>query len=69
MATRWGIVSAGKISHDFSTALATLPTTEHHIVAVAARQLSRALVFAKLHGIGKAYGSYVELAKDTNVGK
>ncbi|CAM5123489.1 unnamed protein product [Natator depressus] len=29
MATRWGVCSAGKISHDFLVALGTLPATEH----------------------------------------
>jgi dihydrodiol dehydrogenase / D-xylose 1-dehydrogenase (NADP) len=37
MATRWGIVSAGLISHDFTNALTTLDPSEHAIVAVAAR--------------------------------
>ncbi|XP_067001941.1 trans-1,2-dihydrobenzene-1,2-diol dehydrogenase [Anabrus simplex] len=67
MATRWGIASAGKISHDFVTALSTLPSEEHVVVAVAARQLERAQEFAKLHKISKAYGSYEELAKDNNI--
>nr|CAD7197741.1 unnamed protein product [Timema douglasi] len=67
MATRWGIASAGKISHDFVTALSVLPLAEHVVVAVAARQLSRAKDFAKLHNIKAAYGSYEELAKDPNV--
>nr|CAD7435799.1 unnamed protein product [Timema monikensis] len=67
MATRWGIASAGKISHDFVTALSVLPQAEHVVVAVAARQLSRAKDFATLHNIKAAYGSYEELAKDPNV--
>ncbi|XP_012263314.1 trans-1,2-dihydrobenzene-1,2-diol dehydrogenase-like [Athalia rosae] len=67
MATRWGIASAGKISHDFATALATLPTGEHEIVGVAARDLSRAKVFAKLHNVSNAYGSYQDLANDRDV--
>nr|CAD7578544.1 unnamed protein product [Timema californicum] len=67
MATRWGIASAGKISHDFVTALSVLPLAEHVVVAVAARQLSRAKDFATLHNIKAAYGSYEELAKDPNV--
>ncbi|CAD6226814.1 GSCOCG00005926001-RA-CDS [Cotesia congregata] len=67
MATRWGIASAGKISHDFTNAVATLPNNEHEVVAVAARDIKRAEEFAKLHRIKKAYGSYEELAKDTDV--
>lgn len=68
MATRWGIASAGKISHDFTTALATLSDKEHQVVAIAARDLVRAKNFAKLHKIRKSYGSYEELAKDPDVG-
>jgi len=67
MATRWGIASVGQISHDFTTALSTLPDKEHKVVAVAARDLPRAQAFAKLHGVDKAYGSYKELAQDPNV--
>lgn len=69
MATRWGIASAGKISHDFVTALSTLPSEEHRVVAVAAQQLDRAQTFATEHKIPNAYGSYEELAKDRDVGK
>jgi dihydrodiol dehydrogenase / D-xylose 1-dehydrogenase (NADP) len=69
MATRWGIASAGKISHDFVTALSTLPLEEHRVVAVAAQQLDRAKTFAAEHNIPNAYGSYEELAKDADVGE
>uniref|UniRef100_A0A250XYP4 Trans-1,2-dihydrobenzene-1,2-diol dehydrogenase n=1 Tax=Castor canadensis TaxID=51338 RepID=A0A250XYP4_CASCN len=67
MALCWGIVSAGLIASDFVTALSTLPRSEHQVVAVAARDLSRAKEFARKHDIPKAYGSYEELAKDPNV--
>ncbi|XP_015977884.2 trans-1,2-dihydrobenzene-1,2-diol dehydrogenase [Rousettus aegyptiacus] len=67
MALRWGIVSAGLICSDFTTMLRTLPRSEHQVVAVAARDLSRAKEFARKHDIPKAYGSYEELAKDPNV--
>ncbi|KAI1294786.1 Trans-1,2-dihydrobenzene-1,2-diol dehydrogenase [Halotydeus destructor] len=67
MATRWGIVSAGKISNDFCSALRTLPATEHQLVAVAARSLTSAQTFGQRHHIPTAYGSYLELAQDTNV--
>jgi dihydrodiol dehydrogenase / D-xylose 1-dehydrogenase (NADP) len=69
MATRWGIASAGKISHDFVTALSTLPPEEHQVVAIAAQQLDRAKIFAAEHNIPVAYGSYEELAKDPDVGE
>ncbi|KAM7015728.1 trans-1,2-dihydrobenzene-1,2-diol dehydrogenase-like [Tautogolabrus adspersus] len=67
MATRWGICSAGKISHDFTVALKTLPPEDHQIVAVAARKLEDAQEFAKKHSIPKVYGSYEELARDPDV--
>lgn len=67
MATRWGICSAGKISHDFSVALRTLAPGEHEIVAVAARYLQQAEEFARKHNIPRAYGSYEELAKDQDI--
>ncbi|PSN53383.1 hypothetical protein C0J52_03796 [Blattella germanica] len=57
----------GKISHDFVTALSTLPLEEHQVVAVAARQLDRAVKFAEEHNIPQAYDSYEEIANDPNV--
>lgn len=67
MALNWGILSAGKISHDFCCGLSTLPQADHKIVAVAARSLKSAQEFADLHEIPVAYGDYLELAKDPNV--
>uniref|UniRef100_A0A8D0DHS9 Trans-1,2-dihydrobenzene-1,2-diol dehydrogenase n=1 Tax=Salvator merianae TaxID=96440 RepID=A0A8D0DHS9_SALMN len=65
--TRWGICSAGKISHDFLVALKTLPPEDHKVVAIASRDLSQAQEYAKKHGIPKAYGSYAQLAEDPDV--
>ncbi|KAK7099402.1 hypothetical protein V1264_003545 [Littorina saxatilis] len=67
MATRWGICSAGLISNDFCSALKSLPSSEHEVVAVAARQKENAEKFAEKYGIPTAYGSYEDLAKDPNV--
>ncbi|XP_070832868.1 trans-1,2-dihydrobenzene-1,2-diol dehydrogenase-like [Chaetodon trifascialis] len=67
MATRWGICSAGKISHDFCVALRTLTPDNHQIAAVAARDLQHAEEFAKKHNISRAYGSYDELARDPDI--
>lgn len=67
MATRWGICSTGKISHDFTVALKSLPTKDHQVVAVAARKLDDAKGFAQTHSIPHAYGSYEELSRDPNV--
>ncbi|ODM95427.1 Trans-1,2-dihydrobenzene-1,2-diol dehydrogenase [Orchesella cincta] len=65
--TRWGILGAGQISHDWSVAMSTLPPTEHKIVAVAARNAESAQKFAKLHGIPKVHKSYEDLAKDPEI--
>ncbi|XP_056652752.1 trans-1,2-dihydrobenzene-1,2-diol dehydrogenase [Monodelphis domestica] len=62
-ALRWGVMSAGLISHDFVTALRSLPRSEHQVVAVAARDLGRAQDFARRHDIPKAYGSYEDLLR------
>ncbi len=68
MAIRWGICSAGNISHDFVVGLKSLPISEHQVVAVAAsRSLEPATKFAETHSIPRAYGSYQELSKDTEV--
>ncbi|XP_076626895.1 trans-1,2-dihydrobenzene-1,2-diol dehydrogenase [Colletes latitarsis] len=67
MATKWGIVSVGKISHDFVTALRTLPESEHVVVAAAARDLSRAQAFTNLHKIKEAYDSYTKLAENKDI--
>ena len=67
MALKWGIVSVGLISQDFANAVNTLNENDHKLVAVAARDLTRAEEFADKFGVTKAYGSYLELAKDPNV--
>lgn len=67
MVVRWGICSAGKISHDFTVSLKTLPPDDHQVVAVAARNPKRAEEFAQKHCIPKAYSSYEELARDPDV--
>lgn len=64
---RWGIVSAGKISHDFTTALASWPKEQHLAVAVSARKLADAEQFAQKHGLAKAYEGYEALAKDGGI--
>uniref|UniRef100_A0A3Q3X8B6 Trans-1,2-dihydrobenzene-1,2-diol dehydrogenase n=1 Tax=Mola mola TaxID=94237 RepID=A0A3Q3X8B6_MOLML len=67
MATRWGICSAGRISHDFTVALKSLPAEDHQVAAVAARSLENAKEFAQKHSIPRAYGSYEELARDPDI--
>lgn len=67
MATKWGIVGAGKISHDFINAVSIRSREEHDFVAVAARSLERAQEFAQKFNVDRAYGSYQELAEDPSV--
>ena len=62
---RWGIIGLGKIANKFATDLASIETVE--LVAVASRNLQNANNFAEKHNAKKAYSSYEELAKDTNV--
>lgn len=69
MALRWGIASAGLISHDFACALSTLPETDHVLAAVAARSLASSKKFAEVHGVAQAYEGYEALAKDTTIGR
>ena len=64
---RWGIYSAGKISHDFVVGLKTLPEEEHQVVAVAARSEEDSAKFAQTHNIPRHYGTYKELAEDGEV--
>lgn len=70
MPLRWGIVSAGKISHDFVNSFNSYPDVgDQAIVAVAARDKSRAAEFAKLHNIPKVLDNYETLAKSQDIGK
>lgn len=66
---RWGIISAGKISHDFLVAMGTLNPLEHVPIAIAARRLEDAENFTKQHDIQKAYDSYDKLFCDPDVGE
>lgn len=64
---RWGIYSAGKISHDFVVGVKALPEADHQVVAVASRSEEDAAKFAKTHNIPRHYDSYSQLAKDAGV--
>lgn len=66
MATSWGIITTGRIAHDFVCCLRNMPD-KHKIVAVSASNLEKAEAFAHSHNIPKAYGSYEELATDKDV--
>ncbi|KAL0901354.1 hypothetical protein ABMA27_006633 [Loxostege sticticalis] len=68
MTLRWGIVTAGKISHDFVNAFNSYPNVgEQIIAAVAARDMNRATEFAKLHKIGKVFDSYQKMAESNDI--
>jgi len=62
---KWGILAPGAIANKFTAGLAAIP--EAVLYAVASRDLGRAQAFAGKYGYQKAYGSYLELAKDPNV--
>ncbi|KAL0851002.1 hypothetical protein ABMA28_006895 [Loxostege sticticalis] len=68
MTLRWGIVSAGRISHDFVAAFNSYPNVGDQVIAaVAARDRSRAEEFAKLHKIGKVFDTYTDMAKSKDI--
>lgn len=62
---RWGILGAGGIADLVGHDIASSPGSE--IVAVAARDASRAAAFADARGIPRSYGSYAELVVDEDV--
>lgn len=62
---RWGMLSCGRVVHDFCQALKHLPSAQ--VIACAARSKERAVEFASKHGIPKAYGSYEELVRDPEI--
>ncbi|KAL7500403.1 hypothetical protein ACHAWT_008157 [Skeletonema menzelii] len=61
---RWAILGAGRIAHDFTSALVT---SGCNVTAVYRSALSRAESFANTFSIPNYYGTYEELAQDTNV--
>ncbi|CAH2989245.1 unnamed protein product [Chilo suppressalis] len=68
MAIRWGIVSAGKISHDFVNSVNSYPDKGDQVIAaVAARDRQRAAEFAKLHNIPKVFDDYRALAESKDI--
>lgn len=67
MPLRWGIVTVGKMSHDFVNALTTLPASEHVVIGAAARNTEDAKKFVESHDIPKFYSSYEALAKDPEI--
>ena len=62
---RWGILSTGNIAHKFTEDLVTMDDAE--VVAVGSRTQESAQAFARKFNIPRAYGSYEELANDSDV--
>ena len=62
---RFGIIGLGTIARKFAAALALAEGVE--LAAVAARDASRADLFAKEFGAKRAYGNYLDLIKDADV--
>jgi predicted dehydrogenase len=62
---RWGILGTGGIAQVFTEDLQRLPG--HEALAVGSRSPETAQHFAQKHGIPRAYGSYAELAADTDL--
>ncbi|MEC8892665.1 MAG: Gfo/Idh/MocA family oxidoreductase [Candidatus Poribacteria bacterium] len=62
---RWGILSTGRIAHQFATGLSDLPDTE--LVAVGSRSIVTANAFANQFNIPHRHGSYDSLAQDPDV--
>lgn len=63
--TRWGIVSTGRIAHQFAQDL--VHVENGRLVAVASRSQDRAAAFAVEHGADRAHGSYQALFEDADV--
>jgi len=62
---RWGIVSAGRISHTFAKDMAYASNAE--ITAIAARNLASAETFADEYNIEKRYQGYDALFNDPDI--
>jgi predicted dehydrogenase len=62
---KWGILAPGKMSAKFTKGLKLLDNVE--LYAVGSRDIDRARQFALEFGFQKAYGSYEELAGDSEV--
>lgn len=62
---RWGIVSTGRITHQFVRDFQYVPNGE--VVAVASRSQESAEGFARQYGIPRAYAGYERLLEDREV--
>lgn len=64
---KWGIMATGTIAAKFAKTVAEMGSEGEVLTAVGSRDLQRAREFADTYGIKKAYGSYEELAEDTEI--
>lgn len=64
MTVSWGILGTGRIARTFTEDLLVLG---HEVAAVGSRATGRAEAFASRYGVGRAYGSYAELAADDRI--
>lgn len=62
---RWGIIGLGNIAHQFASELLLVEGAE--IVAVASRNLDKAIEFAELYNCKTAYGNYDAIIKDDSI--
>ncbi len=62
---KWGIIGCGKIAHKFAQDLTTVPNAVIH--AVASRNLSKAKEFGNTYNTVHSYGTYQELAENTDL--
>jgi predicted dehydrogenase len=62
---RWGIIGLGNIAHSFSEDLLTIEDAE--LYGVASRSHANAEAFRLRYKAKKAFGSYMELVKDSQV--
>jgi predicted dehydrogenase len=62
---KWGIMGPGRIAHKFAQSLKCSEAAE--MTAVGSRSIERAEKFAKEYGVSRSYGSYADLAADTDV--
>ncbi|XP_034471774.1 trans-1,2-dihydrobenzene-1,2-diol dehydrogenase [Drosophila innubila] len=63
----WGIAAAGRITQDFVTALGTLESSPHVVIAVADVEGERAQEFAKRNQISRHYNGFDALSQDREV--
>jgi predicted dehydrogenase len=67
MTIRWGILGTGGIARTFTEDLLLLGHEGHEVRAVGSRAPETAEAFAGRYDIGRAYGSYAELAADDDI--